>query len=96
MLKFNNAKRFLRCQALEIIKIHSSWILNADTPGSTAGKEEAVKCGESNSGLFAQAWLESGLYDRERSNAWHGSKEGAQNNYYYNMQQKGEGERELG
>lgn len=29
-------------------------------------------------------------------NAWHGSHEGAQNNYYYNMQQKEKGDRELG
>lgn len=29
-------------------------------------------------------------------NAWHGSHEGAQNNYYYNMQQKEKADRELG
>lgn len=29
-------------------------------------------------------------------NAWHGRKEGARNNYYYNMQQKEEGEKEQG
>lgn len=38
LLKFNNAKRFLQCQPLEIIKIHSSWILNADTPAVLLAK----------------------------------------------------------
>lgn len=60
LLEFNNAKRFLRCQSLKIIKIHSSWILNADTPGSTAGEEEAVRCGERN-GAVCTSLARSGL-----------------------------------
>lgn len=39
LLKFNNAKRFLQCQPLEIIKIHSSWILNADTSAILPARE---------------------------------------------------------
>lgn len=54
---------------------------------------KAVSYGEENLGIFAQAWLQLCFYWRGRS---HGSYKGAQNNYYYNMQQKEKADRELG